>query len=92
MTTISLTRVTTAALLVLGLAGCVAYEPAPYYAPAPAHYGPAPGPRSASYSAAVIAIGITSTSIGTIESWDWPIAKRGSDRIGATRYSALTRT
>jgi hypothetical protein len=44
MTTISLTRVTTAALLVLGLAGCVAYEPAPYYAPAPAYYGPAPGP------------------------------------------------
>jgi hypothetical protein len=44
MTTIWLTRVTTAALLALGLAGCVAYQPAPYYAPAPAYYAPAPGP------------------------------------------------
>jgi hypothetical protein len=42
MTTIWLPRVATAALLALGLAGCVAYEPAPYYAPAPAYYAPAP--------------------------------------------------
>jgi hypothetical protein len=44
MTTVWLPRMVTAALLALGLAGCVAYGPAPYYAPAPAYYGPAPGP------------------------------------------------
>jgi len=45
MTTIRLLRIAAAAFLALGLAGCVAYQPAPYYAPAPAYYyGPAPGP------------------------------------------------
>jgi hypothetical protein len=42
MTTILLPRLAAAALLALGLAGCVGYEPAPYYAPAPAYYAPAP--------------------------------------------------
>jgi hypothetical protein len=33
------------AALALGLAGCVAYEPAPaYYAAGPSYYDPAPGP------------------------------------------------
>jgi hypothetical protein len=44
MTTSRLSRLTAGAVLLLGLAGCVAYEPAPYYAPAPAYYGPTPGP------------------------------------------------
>jgi hypothetical protein len=36
-----LSRMLAASFLALGLAGCV-YQPAPYYAPAPAYYGPAP--------------------------------------------------
>jgi hypothetical protein len=40
-----LPRIATAAVLALGLAGCVAYQqPGPYYAAAPTYYGPAPGP------------------------------------------------
>jgi hypothetical protein len=44
MTTIWLPRLAAVTLLTLGLAGCVAYEPAPYYASGPAYYGAAPGP------------------------------------------------
>jgi hypothetical protein len=43
MTTLWLSRTATAVLAALALSGCV-YQPAPYYAPAPAYYGPAPGP------------------------------------------------
>jgi hypothetical protein len=43
MATTLLSQIIAAALLALGIAGCV-YQPAPYYAPAPAYYGPAPGP------------------------------------------------
>ena len=85
MTTIWIPRMTTFALLAFGLAGCVAYQQPAYYAPAPAYYAPAPAyygpprvPRSASSSAAAIAMGITITSIGAEQ----------DDR----RYSALTRT
>ena len=39
----TLLKVALGAMLALGVAGCV-YEPAPYYAPAPAYYGYAPAP------------------------------------------------
>ena len=86
-TTIWIPRMAIFALLALGLAGCVAYQQPAYYAPAPAYYAPAPAyyvmarprvPRSASNSAATIAMGITITSIGAEQ----------DDR----RYSAVTRT
>ncbi len=52
----TLTKLGLAAVIALGVAGCV-YEPAPYYAPAPAYYGPAYyGPA---YYGPPVALGVT---------------------------------
>ncbi len=52
----TLTKLGLAAVIALGVAGCV-YEPAPYYASGPAYYGPAYyGPA---YYGPPVALGVT---------------------------------